>query len=104
MIEMIIRGWRIADGVPSGKLIWFDPSCETVRLYRTPPTLNSEDTPPGLAEVADVGESGYLDKVVSMSAVEPEPESHAVDRLEQFGLLEEEGELPFSRCWFPRGG
>ncbi len=95
MVEMIIRNWRVVDGDPSGLLLWFDPSCETVRLYRTPPSMNSGEVAPGAAEVDEVGESGYLDKVVSVSASGPRTERCASDRFEQGELFREEDPLPF---------
>ena len=31
-----IRCWRVMDAVPFGKLVWFDPSSETVELHDLP--------------------------------------------------------------------
>ena len=70
-LEKMICNWRVSRGVPSGMHVWFDPTCESVRLFRVP---TSEQQPlsdvPGDSLDAGVG-PGYLDKVVSMSASEP---------------------------------
>ena len=94
MVEMVIRTWRLTRGIPAGSHIWFDPSCETVRLYRTPPRDGNV--------VADVAawvdrerEFGYLDKVVSVSASEPGLASDDSELDEEFRVLKEDPELPF---------
>ena len=71
--EVVIRNWRMMKGIPSGMLCWFDPKCESVKLFRLP-TPVSEEVSIGL-EVEGVdkwGESGYLDKVGSVSELEVE--------------------------------
>ncbi len=94
---MIIRGWRVTRGIPSGSHVWFDLSCERVELFRIPPSEQQRD----LAEVkiseglAAEGEAGYLDKVVSVSEYEAEAGEYDQERFEQFSLLEEQDELPF---------
>ena len=32
-----IREWRVARAEPSGLMLWFDPTCETPRLYAKDP-------------------------------------------------------------------
>ena len=92
-LEMIIRGWRVTRGIPSGAHVWFDPKCENVKLYRVPlhdQRGSSADAP----EVDEGGDTGYLDKVVSVSASGPGLGELSQEDFEQFGLLEEESELP----------
>jgi len=93
-IELIIRNWRITRGIPGGRHCWFDPTCEVVKLYRLPRS-DSEEVG-DLPERVDKGErTGYLDKVVSVSAVEDEDEGSAEERFEQGSFLEQEDDLPF---------
>ncbi len=67
MVEMIIRNWRITRGVPGGMHMWFDPSCEVVRLHRIPSSDSEEAS--DLLEGVDRPEGfGYVDKVGSVSA------------------------------------
>ena len=92
--EIIIRNWRITRGIPAGSHVWFDPKCEGVKLYRIPPrdgVVVSED--PG--DLAEEGDSGHLDKVVSVSASGLGLAMGDSDRFEQVELLEEELDLPF---------
>ena len=70
MVELVIRMWRVTRGVPSGSHVWFDPSCEAVKLYRIP--LHEQQQATRSDEgLADRGENGELDRVVSMGASEP---------------------------------
>ena len=95
MGELTIRNWRITRGIPGGSHIWFDPKCERVKLYRIP----SADGEGALSELeadlfATEGESGYLDRVASVSASGP---GLAVDEkgdFKEFGLERLETELP----------
>ena len=94
MIEMVIRNWRITRGIPSGSHMWFDPSCEYVKLFRIP-HLDGEAVPGGLPEVDEAGGSGYLDKVGSVSADGPGQATGDSDRFRQVRLFKEESDLPF---------
>ncbi len=94
MIEMIIRQWRVSRAEPSGQMLWFDPSCEAVKLYRIP-HRDGDVVAPGPTEIDDREGSGYLDKVGSVSAYGPGLAEHGSDRYEQLDFLEEEDELPF---------
>ncbi len=76
--EKMICMWRITRGVPSGMHVWFDPNCESIRLYRTP---TSDQHPFDHARDAlDAGVGpGYLDKVDSVSASGPDRASDDSD-------------------------
>ncbi len=87
--------WRMMEAEPSGCMIWFDPSSEVVRLYRISPPSDSDSVPSGAPELDEGGESGYLDKVVSVSASEPGPARLTSPEFTQLDFLEEEDELPF---------
>ena len=91
--EKLICNWRITTGVPSGLHLWFDPMCESVRLYRVPTTVQRpyQDSLGSLD--AQVG-PGYLDKVGSVSEVEPEAEL-ASERYKQIVIPELDVDLPF---------
>ncbi len=91
--EKVICNWRVCAAEPSGLLVWFDPARERVRLYELPHSDGVVD-PEDITEV-DVGWGGeYLDKVVSMRAVEAEAEPASLDEGEQ-GVFEFEDPLPF---------
>ncbi len=68
--EMLIRNWRIMKGIPLGMLIWFDPSCERVRLYHSEQQSFDDDFWDSPEGVDKPEEFGYLDKVGSVSASE----------------------------------
>jgi len=93
MVELPVRNWRILEAEPSGMLVWFDPKCELVKIYRTPHRDGEAVRTyyPGLAET---GGSGYLDKVVSVRAdeAEAEPASKGVEQVE---IPEGDLDLPF---------
>jgi len=93
MFELVVRNWRITRGIPGGCHLWFDPSVEAVRLYRIPPS-DSDEVGAGSA-VDEGGESGYLDKVASVSECGPGLVQGDSDRFEQLSLVKDEDELPF---------
>ncbi len=70
-LEIPIRMWRMTRGIPSGSHVWFDESRESVKLYRIPPP-DGEVALEDDGGVALEGESGYLDKVGSVSASGPD--------------------------------
>ena len=77
-LELMICNWRVTRGVPSGVHVWFDPSIESVRLYRVP-TSEQQSCDNGF-DALDAGVGpGYLDKVVSVSAPESEAERASID-------------------------
>jgi len=87
-----IRNWRVTGARPSGLHVWFDPSCEFVRLYRI-------RSPDGQLRVPGKGvdfreESCYLDRVGSVSADEAEADAVS-DRFEQGSLPLGQDDLPF---------
>ena len=92
-VEILVRAWRVTRGEPSGSHLWFDPSTEFVRLFRLPPP-DGED---GLSEleVAEGGESAYLDKVSSVSVSEPGRASDASNSLDNDPLPNLGEDLPF---------
>ena len=93
---LTVRSWRIVQGIPSGLLCWFDPSCEEVRIYRTAARLSSEDA--GIDQAHDLakqGQFGYLDKVGSVSASEPSRVSDDSSRDQMIFSFEEAEDLPF---------
>ena len=89
-VEKMICNWRVTSGVPSGLHVWFDPNCESVRLFRVPTGDQQSYLHEDSALDAGVG-PGHLDKVGSVSAsgqgqasgdpsrVENDPESEALD-------------------------
>ncbi len=94
--RLMIRMWRIARGEPYGLHMWFDPSCEYVRLYRLPLSDSSVAPQDGLrGSVDSQGEIGYLDRVVSVSVSGDDDDSETYIQ-EQFNFnSESEDDLPF---------
>jgi len=95
MVEIPIRNWRVMEAEPSGLMLWFDPTCESIRLYHDPLALNSVVGPeenPGVDEKRD---RGYLDKVGSVSASEQGKATDAGKRYEQVEVFKEDEDLPF---------
>jgi len=89
-----IRGWRVTQQEAGGLSVWFDPSTEFVRLYRLP-LHNGEAAPEQLAEGVDTpGESGELDKVVSVSELEAEADAPSGSQI-NFILTRGSDDLPF---------
>jgi len=66
--ELIIRGWRVTEGQPSGSHVWFDPSTETVKLFRAPPTISAVEPGGALEGVDKGGDLLHLDNDRSVSA------------------------------------
>ena len=93
-MELIIRNWRISCGIPRGKHVWFDLTCEAVKLYRLGP-LDSEDVLLGYCGVARVAQIGHVDTMVSVSGSEQEQEPLASERFEQLDWTDCPDELPF---------
>jgi len=93
MNELTIRMWRIQEADPVGVHMWFDPRDEAVKLYRIP-HRDGEGAGGILEGVDSQGDSGYLDRVVSVSADGPEGRD-AEQRFEQLSFLREEEQLPF---------
>ena len=94
-LEVVISMWRMSRGIPSGAHIWFDPTVESVRLFRVP-TAEQRSLNEQLLERVDSREEEVdLDKVGSVSAGEDEDESYVSGSPEQGFLLEEEEPLPF---------
>ena len=75
MDEIVVRAWRVVEAQPSGCMLWFDPAREVPKLYRLLPPDGEEVHAEGLAARE---EAGYLDKVVSVSALETEAESASI--------------------------
>ena len=94
MLELPLRTWRVTDALPSGCMCWFDPATEILKLYRLPPP-DGVVGPGRDPEVAEGGESGYLDKVVSVSACETEAELDADYDQEALGPFRDQELLPF---------
>ena len=96
-LEIVVRNWRITRGIPGGSHVWFDPACELVRLYRIPLLDQRRDPSEGrsLEGLEGKGDSGYLDKVVSVSASESSRVQGDEDRYEQTNILDEDDGLPF---------
>ena len=92
--EKVIRQWRIVKGEPFGLMLWFDPSCEAVRLFETLPPRDSEGVDVPAEGVDGGGEVEYLDKIVSVSGLD-EDETPGSKTYEQIGLFKEDSDLPF---------
>jgi len=94
--ELVIRNWRVSEGIPSGVHVWFDPSCESVRLFRSSPPDSPLLKPEHQVrdDVAEGEVSSYLDKVGSVSAygLAGKP---VVGEPQQISFLEEEADLSF---------
>ena len=84
--EMAVLGWRIAAVEPSGLSVYFDPSCESVRLFRIPSRDSYGLTASEMVGLADAGDPGYLDKVGSVRGLRDEGEAIVDDP--DTGLLE----------------
>ena len=92
--EISVLNWRMGRGIPSGVHIWFDPSCESVRLFRVPSSVQVRALQEELEEVAGRGEPGYLDKVDSVSGRgDGDGVDSKMDALDPPGLDQED--LPF---------
>jgi len=93
MKRLTIRMWRVSVAEPYGLHVWFDPSCEVVRLF---PLSDGEVAElAGARELAAREGRGYLDSELSVSADGPEPEPDVDLAHEQLSLLGEDTELPF---------
>ena len=94
--ELAIRNWRMSVGIPHGVHLWFDPSVESVRLFRSSPAdsalLKAEESVRDA--VAEGEDSGYLDRVGSVSAYGQAGRPVAAIG-EQLRLFDEDPELPF---------
>ncbi len=91
--EKIVSSWRISEALPSGLNCWFDPLTERIAVYRIHP---SEQPAVERAETELLAErvaAGYLDKVVSMSALEGEGEASVQDEHQR--VLDLQDPLPF---------
>ena len=94
MEELDIRNWRVTQALPSGLHVFFDPTRECVKLFRLSPAEQPQLSSEAIWErLVPVGESGYLDRVLSMRASETEAEPVQLD-LED-ALSPEDEELPF---------
>ncbi len=93
--EITVLSWRMTRGVPGGVHIWFDPTRESVRLFRVP---TSEQRSSGEAlhvGVDSQGGSGELDKVVSMREDGPGPEQYVQDDFNGLDEVKPLPDLPF---------
>ena len=73
--EIIIRAWRVTQGISFGAHIWFDPDVESVILLRVP-SLDQRSHSDRLNEGVAMGDpESYLDKVGSVSGLENEDEA-----------------------------
>ncbi len=73
--ELSVLGWRIAAVEPSGLSVYFDPSCESVRIFRIPSRDSYGLTASEMVGLADAGDPGYLDKVGSVRGLRDEGEA-----------------------------
>ncbi len=94
MLEKVVCNWRVFEAQPSGLMLWFDPSCEVVRLYRLPPP-DGEEVGDEALELDEGGKIGDLDKIVSVSASGPDRASGDNRVFKQLLLFDEEEGLPF---------
>ena len=74
-----IRSWRVVGVEPYGVMVWCDPRREHLQLHEGPwkgsELLSRQHMSPGV----DVRQLSFdLDRVLSVSAFEPEPDLHAV--------------------------
>ncbi len=94
-LEVMICNWRVTRGIPSGLHIWFDPSVESVRLFRVP-TSEQRSFEHDQDATLDAGVGpGYLDKVVRMTAVEDEGERYVQIDFLSSSSPDGDEELPF---------
>ena len=93
--EIRIRNWRMATSEPSGMVLWFDPSTEIPRLFRSPPSDGDEASAAESAPLADGGRAEYLDKVRSVRGDGDGDGSLSLTHEEQSQWLSEQLGLPF---------
>jgi len=85
--ELTLRRWRITRGIPSGCNVWFDQSCEYVKLFQLPCPDSELAAEMYVHEGLDgEGRRQYLDKVRSVSGLDSN--ARAVAGNEQMDLLE----------------
>ena len=85
MNRISICNWRVQRAEPSGLHLWFDPSTELPALFTRHPDSEPAllDLPLGVDLASD---DGYLDRVVSVGALETE--TRALRGNEAMDLLE----------------
>jgi len=91
--EIAVRGWRIGAVEPSGLSVYFDPSLESVRIFRIPSRDSDGLTAAEMCVLADSGDPEYLDKVGSVRAL-TETETLPLIRDEELVLEVIEDQLP----------
>ena len=92
--ELPIRNWRITKALPSGIHVFVDPLREDVRIYTRDPPPDGDGVKLTALEVAEGGESGYLDKVASVSGPDSD-EVSVQEQSEQVLITDSDQDLSF---------
>ena len=93
--EISVLSWRVTRGIPGGVHVWFDPTRESVRLFRVPTDEQQELGTTLHSELAEGEDGSYLDKVGSVSASGPGLAELTEDDFTEGPAPDEELDLPF---------